>query len=177
VRRVAIACALALTVLLLVGLAAAWPGDGRKDAGGRAFDSFLADVARRLEVEPAKLRGAIEGAALDRVDRAAAADRISERCADFLRERIRSGQLGPLLRLVAPGLRPDRRWQEHKRPWRGWFGAHSKTEILDSVKTRLDEAVEQSRLTRDRADRILERVRAKLERERGDKPAHACARR
>ena len=58
--------------------------------------AFLNDVAKRLDVTPAELKAAIEGAYAARIDAAVAAGKITKEQADAMKQRAKEGEL-PLL--------------------------------------------------------------------------------
>src|SRR5438067_11542526 len=60
--------------------------------------AFLSDAANRLGVTSAKLQEALKQAALDRVDAAVAAGRLTDAQAAAIKQRIESGRLGAGLR-------------------------------------------------------------------------------
>lgn len=91
-RRWLVAAAV-LAVLAAAGAAVAARGDASKPD---ERETLLADVAKRLGVDAAKLEAAFEAAAIARVDAALAAGEISERKAARLKARIESGKLTPL---------------------------------------------------------------------------------
>ena len=70
-------------------------------------DTFLNDVAKRLNVTPDQLKAALKGAASDQIDAAVKAGKLTQAQGDALKQRLEQGQLpffgvGPRL---APGLR------------------------------------------------------------------------
>jgi hypothetical protein len=69
-------------------------------------NAFLDDVAKRLGTTRAKLEAALKGAAIDRVDAAVAAGRLTKAQGDAIKQRIQSGK-GPGLGLEVgrPGPR------------------------------------------------------------------------
>jgi hypothetical protein len=99
--------ALVVTAAGLAGGGAAAVAQGRGDDPAAEREAFLEDAAGRLGVEPGELEGALEEAAVARVEDALESGRLTEEQATELKERIRSGQLGlPGLgfRGGAPGL-------------------------------------------------------------------------
>lgn len=79
----------ALAVVLAVGVGAAVAG------GGLGFDNdqqaFLNDAAKRLNVSPAELKAALQGAYGDRLDAAVAAGTITKEQADAMKQRSAEG--------------------------------------------------------------------------------------
>jgi hypothetical protein len=73
-------------------------------------NAFLDDAAKRLGTTPAKLEAALKGAAIDRIDAAVAAGRLTKAQGDAIKQRIQSGKgpllgLGPAVRGRPPGGR------------------------------------------------------------------------
>ena len=66
--------------------------------------AFLADAAGRLGVQPSKLDDALKQAALDQVDAAVKAGRLTQAEANEIKARISSGDLGPGVGVLAPRL-------------------------------------------------------------------------
>jgi hypothetical protein len=66
--------------------------------------AFLADAAGRLGVQPSKLEDALKQAALDQVDAAVKAGRLTQGEANEIKARISSGDLGPGVGVLAPRL-------------------------------------------------------------------------
>ena len=123
----------AVVIGSIVALAAVGAAGGALAASG-TFDpaaekqAYLNDVAGRLGVSSAKLETALEGAAIDRVDAALAAGRITKDQADAMKAAINSGKL-PLGIGFGPGMgfhkgvhglrRLARRRRDLPRPDRG----------------------------------------------------------
>src|SRR5690348_1610208 len=61
-------------------------------------NAFLDDVAKRLGTTRDKLEAALKGAAIDRVDAAVAAGRLTKAQGDAIKQRVQSGN-GPFLGL------------------------------------------------------------------------------
>jgi hypothetical protein len=64
--------------------------------------AYLNDVAKRLGVSPSALTGALQGAAIDRIEAARAAGRLTQSQADALKQRVREGR-PPLFRSAGFG--------------------------------------------------------------------------
>jgi hypothetical protein len=64
-------------------------------SGGDSGQAFLNDVAKRLHVTPQQLKSALQGAALDRLNAAVAAGRITQAEANAIKQKIEHG-LPPL---------------------------------------------------------------------------------
>jgi ABC-type amino acid transport substrate-binding protein len=78
----------------IAALAVAGGGGAALGAGGSSpASSFLDDVARHLGISTAKLQDATKAAALDQVNAALKAGRITQAQADALEARIESGEL------------------------------------------------------------------------------------
>jgi lambda repressor-like predicted transcriptional regulator len=114
--------AAALTVALGGGAAL-----GASGSANPASD-FLGDVADRLGISQDKLEGAIEDASIARIDAAVAAGKISPEEGDALKERVRSGDLAPIL----PGLRAPRR-EFGPDPRLMWPAPLPGTDLLDAA--------------------------------------------
>jgi hypothetical protein len=84
----------ALAAALAVGVGAAMAG------GKLGFDNdqqaFLDNVAKRLDVSPAELKAALQGAYGDRLDAAVAAGKITKAQADAMKQRSEAGGPPPL---------------------------------------------------------------------------------
>lgn len=76
-----------LAAILAIGAGAAIA------SGGDDQQSFLNDVAKRLNVTPAQLQAAIKGAADDRIDAAVAAGKITKAQGDAMKQRAAQGGL------------------------------------------------------------------------------------
>ena len=76
------------------GLALLAAGGGAYAAtrqGSNDRQAFLNDAARRLHVTPQQLENALRGAALDRLDAAVKAGRLTQQQADAIKRRLQSG--------------------------------------------------------------------------------------
>jgi hypothetical protein len=80
---------IALTVLVAAGLAAG--AFAATQSGGNPQQAFINDVARRLHVSPAQLRGAFQQAMIDRINAAVRAGRLSPAMAAAIKQRIEHG--------------------------------------------------------------------------------------
>jgi lambda repressor-like predicted transcriptional regulator len=102
---------------LVTGAAALAVGLGGGAALGTSGSSntgsdFLGDVAERLGISQDRLERAIEDASIARIDAAVSAGKITPEEGDELKERVRSGDLSPIL----PGLHgPGREFGPHPR--------------------------------------------------------------
>jgi hypothetical protein len=157
-----------------------------QDEEGRP-SGFLEAVARHLGISSEKLEDAVKAASLEQVDAALEEGKITEEQADELRERIESGEAGPLFGPGAFGFHglghglgdklsatadylglSVEELQERLTDGRSLADiaeAEGKSvdgleqAILAEARADLDEAVEAGRLTREHADEILERLR------------------
>jgi hypothetical protein len=157
-----------------------------QDEEGRP-SGFLEAVARHLGISSEKLEDAVKAASLEQVDAALEEGKITEEQADELRERIESGEAGPLFGPGAFGFHglghglgdklsatadylglSVEELQERLTDGRSLADiaeAEGKSvdgleqAILAEARGDLDEAVEAGRLTREHADEILERLR------------------
>src|SRR5207244_3715659 len=83
------------TLLLVGGGVGGAIAAGGSDNPSAERQAFLSDAANRLGVSSAQLEDALKQAALDRVDAAVAAGRITQALADRIKQRIESGEFGP----------------------------------------------------------------------------------
>ena len=142
--------------------------------------AVIADAAKQLGIEPAKLSDALKKAQENRVDAAVAAGRLTKAEGDALKARIESGEtplvgappnefhhFGPgpgldaaatYLGLTATQLRTE---LESGKTLAQIATSHGKTAdglvsaLVDAAKKRLDAAVTAGRLTRSEADSLL----------------------
>ena len=178
-RTVAIVAALVVAALS----GAAFAASRSDDTGGQGL---VNNVAERLGVEPKALEDAMQGAAIDRIDAAVAAGRLSEAEASAIKEAIRSGE-GPPFGALGPGgpngclsldaaatylgltetqLREqvsDGKTLAQIAKDRGKSVDGLKDALTAAAKTRLNEAVEQGRFTQAQANAMLERLQSKLD--------------
>jgi ribosomal protein S20 len=96
-RWVAIAAA-AIAVVLGGGAAV-----GAAGSSNPASD-FVGDVAKRLGISQDRLEGAIEEAMVARIDAAVAAGDLTRKEGEALKERVRSGDVPPLVPGLVPGV-------------------------------------------------------------------------
>jgi 3-hydroxyacyl-CoA dehydrogenase len=174
-----VAATLALAVGGGVGFAAT--RSGSDPAASESPAAFLADVAERLGIESEKLEAAIEAEALERLDAAVAAGRVTEEEAAKIRERIESGDVpflgrhhrhAPVLNGAAEyiGVTPAKLREELKggKTLAEAAEAHGKTAeglveaLLADAKEHLDQAVADGKLTQAQEDGMLERLRETL---------------
>jgi hypothetical protein len=149
--------------------------------------AVVADAAKQLGIEPAKLSAALQKALEDRVDAAVAAGRLSKAEGDELKTRIESGELpllfaggphggfhhpGPSLDVVATylGLTDDELRTELRsgKTLAQIATAHGKTAeglvqaLLDAKKKTLDAAVSAGRLTQADEDSLLAGLKQRI---------------
>lgn len=81
------------------GLAVVLGGGAALAASGSSnpASDFLGEVADRLGISESKLEGAIEDATIARIDDAVAAGKVTREEGDALKDRVRSGDLPPIL--------------------------------------------------------------------------------
>jgi lambda repressor-like predicted transcriptional regulator len=96
-RWIAIAAA-AIAVVLGGGAAV-----GAVGSSNPASD-FLGDVAKRLGISQDRLEGAIEDAMIARIDAAVAAGDLTKKEGETLKERVRSGDIPPVVPGLVPGV-------------------------------------------------------------------------
>jgi hypothetical protein len=187
----------AVVIGSIVALAAVGAAGGALAASG-TFDpaaekqAYLNDVAGRLGVSSAKLEAALKGAAIDRVDAALAAGRITKDQADAMKAAISSGKL-PLGLGVGPGM--GFRHGPHgfgasldaAATYLGLTEVQLRTQLesgksladvakaqgksvdglkqamLDSIQSKLDQAVKDGKLTAAQGDEIMTWVKASID--------------
>jgi hypothetical protein len=102
-------------------------------AGTGAADrqAFLSDAAARLNVSPARLQSALQGALSDRLDAAVKAGRITQAQADRIEQRMKDG--GGLASGAGPRLRPLGGFRHSGGPFRaGLDGAAAYLGLTDA---------------------------------------------
>lgn len=187
-KRTLIICAIGLAVMVGAGAAIA--------ATTRVFDpkeeqeAFQAAVAEKLGVTTAELEDAYKEAALERLEAAVAAGRITESEAAAIRERIESGDfLGPhgfrgfglhvehgpghhltaaadYLDLTEAQLRErllDGESLAEIAEAQGKSVAGLKQALLADAKAKLDQAVQEGRITSAQRDEMLQRLESMVD--------------
>lgn len=102
-RRIAIAV---VAVAVLGGAGGAFAAS---QSSGPSRQALLDDAAKRLNVTPQQLQSALQGAAIDQVNAAVAAGRLTQAQADAIKQRIQNGGGPPLFggrhagMMVGPG--------------------------------------------------------------------------
>lgn len=152
--------------------------------------AFLADAAGRLGVQSTQLENALKQAALDRVDAAVAAGRLTKAEGDAIKARIQSGQDGlglgfgffghgfglhggfgldaaaTYLGLTSVQLRSD---LEGGKSLAQVAAAQGKSvdgleqALLADVKSHLDQAVKDGRITADQEKQMLDQISSRLD--------------
>jgi hypothetical protein len=80
-----------VVIALVIVAAAAFAGGAyaaNQDSSATSRQAFLRDVAKRLNVTPAQLRGAFQGAFLDQLSAAVAAGKLTQAEADRIKQRV-----------------------------------------------------------------------------------------
>lgn len=191
-RRTLVAGAALLALAGGAGAAYATTQGGSKTGASRADTPFLTGVAGRLHVSPADLLEAFKAEATARVGVAVAAGRIPAAVGDRIKQRIAAATLERPFGLLGPGHRGHRGGPLRgiAKTAAGYIGitveqlrteleagkslAQSatdhgktvdglKTAIYDATKGRLDEAVAAGKLSKDREQQALDRLRSKLD--------------
>ena len=187
--------AVTLSVGAIAGIAQAQPGgqpQQPQQPGGQgrapSVDEFINRLAQNLGVTPDRLREALKQTALQQVDAAVAAGRLTPEEAQRARDRINSGTFpgfgpgfgrggpGGALRVSHQGLAeflgitPQQlRTEVQGKSLAQVAQAHGKTRdqlkqfIVSSAQTRLAEAVRTGRLTQQQADRMLDELNRNLD--------------
>ena len=166
-----------------VGGAIAAGGSGDPAAERQAF---LSDAANRLGVSSAKLQDALKQAALDRVDAAVAAGRLTNAQADRIKQRIESRRLGAGFghagfhrglrgfgeaAATYIGITREQLRQELMggKSLAQVATAHGKSvdglkqAILDAAEKKLDAAVSAGRLTSAEERNLLDRLKSRID--------------
>lgn len=184
--------ALALVGGIVAGVAQARPGEQPAPPGQQRqerAEEFLDRLAQNLGVSPERLREALRQTALQQVDAAVAAGRLTPEQAERARERINAGNFGPFgprgeragpgrgLRLgIAQiareclGITPAQLADEVRgRSLAEVAGMHGQSReqlrqcIVASVQQRVAGAVGNGRLTQQQADRMLARLEERVD--------------
>jgi hypothetical protein len=181
-----------MTQVVVIGVFAAILaiGAGAAVAGGGLGDqqTFLNDVAKRLNVTPDQLKAALKGASEDRIDAAVAAGKITKAQGDAMKERAAQGGLpffggghhggfghgGPMsldaaasyLGLTTAELQAQLasgKTLAQIAVDKGKTVAGLKQAITDQAKATLDAAVKAGNITQAQADAMLARMTARLD--------------
>ncbi len=188
-RKVGLFAALGVMALLVSGLVAGVAlaqGGGEGDAQG-ARERFAARVASHLGVTEQQLVDAFKAARLEMLDEAVAVGKISPERAERVRERIEESRglglglrgwrlraLGGIVSSVADTLdmTPREIFQEIRQGQslaeigesKGVSADTLKSAILTAAQDKLDQAVADGNLTQERADKIMARLTANIDR-------------
>jgi hypothetical protein len=181
-----------MTQVVVIGVLAAILAIGAGAAiasGGDDQQSFLNDVAKRLNVTPAQLQAAIKGASDDRIDAAVAAGKLTKDQGEAMKQRSAQGGLpffggGHRGGLGGPGRGPIS--MDAAATYLGLTEAELHTQlesgktlaqiakdkgksveglekaITDGTKTRLDAAVKAGTITQAQADAMLKQASARV---------------
>ena len=187
-KRSLVVGAVALAVTLGAGAAIAATSDVFDPEAEQ--EAFQAAVAEKLGVTTDQLEDAYKAAALEQLDAAVAADRLTEAQANAIRERIESGDfLGPHgfgffgghgMRVPGHHLEgaadyvglTEEELHERLRNGRSLADIATaegrsveglKLALLASAEKRLDQAVEDGHITPSQRDELLERLEAKID--------------
>jgi hypothetical protein len=169
-------------VLLAIGAGAAVAGGGLGDQ-----QTFMNDVAKRLNVTPEQLKAALKGASEDRIDAAVAAGKITKEQGDAMKQRAAQGGMplfggghhgfghrGPMSMAAVASYLGVTEAELHTQLESGKTLAQIakdkgktvdglKKAITDGVKTRLDAGVKAGTITQAQADAMLTQMTAHLD--------------
>jgi hypothetical protein len=173
----------AFAVLLAIGAGAAIAGGGLGDQ-----QTFLNDVAKRLNVTPEQLKAALKGASEDQIDAAVAAGKITKAQGDAMKQRAAQGGMpffggghhggfghgGPMSMSAAASYLGLTEVELHAQlesgktlaqiaDDKGKTVAGLKKAIIDQAKTTLDATVKAGTLTQAQADDMLTRMSGHLD--------------
>jgi hypothetical protein len=190
-RRRGLAAGAAVLVLAGgAGAAYATNQTGSKPSSSKADTPFLTGVANRLHVAPTDLLNAFKAEATARVDAAVSAGRIPAAVGERIKQRIASATIERPLGLLGPRhqrARPLRGIAKAAADYIGVTVAQLRTElrsgkslaqsakdhgktvdglktaIYNAAKAKLDKAVEAGKLTKDREQQALDRLKSKLD--------------
>lgn len=184
--------ALAVTCVAALGVVSGARAQDGADANKQnRREAFIARVAEKLGVEPLDLTQAVKDTALERVDEALAAGRITDVQAERMRARINDGK-APIFGVGAHrrnerridvraalidsaagalGMRGDELRSELKAgksvadvaEERGVPLGDVKQQILDEATSRVAQAVENGRMSQDRSDEMIAALAARLD--------------
>lgn len=188
-KRTLVAAFAALAVVVGAGAAIAASTDVFDPKAEQ--EAFQGAVAEELGVTTKQLQDAYKAAALERLDAAVKAGRITEAQADSMRQRIESGQFGPMSGMRGgPGMHGPGRHAGHLDAAAAYLGlteaelreklvagqslaAIAKAEgksvdglkaaLLADAKAKLDQAVTDGKLTDAQRDEMLKRMESRLD--------------
>ena len=184
-RKVAVIVGTTVMALGVTGYAVAQGGDSRADER----KAFLNDAAQRLDTTPEKLTKALRDAAIARIDEGVKEGRLTEEQADQMKERIRQGGLPFLGGPGGPGHRGGggRVGMEAAAKYLGLSEAELHEQLEDdksladvaearnksvdglkdamekAIRADIEKAVDDKRLTREQADRMLQETETRID--------------
>ena len=174
---------------LVAGGSAAFAVSQRSNSPSAQRQAFIKDVAGRLGVKQSALQNAFRQAAFDRIDAAVKAGMLTQKQANAIKARIRSGQFGPggfggpragmhghfeavldaaasyigiTRQQLLDQLRSGKSAAEVATA-HGKTVAGLKTAVLDAAQKQLDKAVADGNLTRTQADDMLNRLKSNID--------------
>jgi hypothetical protein len=170
-------------LMLLVGAGGAVAAT--QSSGSSPRQAYVNDVAKRLNVSPSALSNAMKAAAIDRINAAVAAGRLTQAEANTLKQRIQNGQgagflwhrhralraglhvaaqyLGISPQTLRSDLRSGKSLAEIAGSTPGKSVAGLKSAILAAAKTRLDAAVKNGRITGQQEQKVLTRLSSRID--------------
>ena len=155
--------------------------------GSSPRQAYVNDVAKRLNVSPSALTSAMKAAAIDRINAAVAAGRLTQAEGNTLKQRIQNGQGARLLghrfghrglraglhvaaqylgispQTLRSDLRSGRSLAQIAGSTPGKSVAGLKSAILAAAKTRLDAAVKNGRITSQQEQQALTRRSSRID--------------
>ena len=180
-----VAAAATGAVALLIGGGAAFAGQDAEDKGARC-EARLAKIAEKQGLTVAEVEAKARARLTARVDAALQSGRVSSERAAMLKERIAAGSLcgrghalrarlgrHRLLAAAAEFLGFQRAELRAALPGtslsalaekQGKSVADLKTAMVEPVRAKLAKAVEENRISQERADRLLERIENRVDR-------------
>lgn len=174
------------TGLLLLG-GAGGAVAATQGSGSSPRQAYVADVAKRLNVSPSALTSAMKAAAIDRINAAVAAGRLTQAEANTLKQRIQNGQgagfsghrfghrglraglhvaaqyLGISPQALRSDLRSGKSLAQIAGSTPGKSVAGLKSALLAAAKTRLDAAVKNGRITSQQEQQVLTRLSSRID--------------
>jgi hypothetical protein len=176
---------LATGLVLLVGAGGAVAAT--QLSGSSARQAYVNDVAKRLNVSPSALTSALKAAAIDRINAAQAAGRLTQSEATALKQRVENGKgLGFLARRagrrglrigeraavqylgISPAtlrtdLRSGKSLAQIAGSTLGKSVAGLKAAIIAAEKSKLDTAVKNGRITSQQEQQVLTRLSSRID--------------
>ncbi len=188
-KKTAVIGAVVAAIAISAGVAVA----GGALGSDKEREAFLSEAAKRLDVTPAQLEAALQGAYAARIDAAVAAGKITKEQGEALKKRAKDGVLSPF---GGRGFGGDRGHGLGKHfnmgpsaaaTYLGLTGAELRTQLMSGkslaeiakaqgktvagleaamtadTKKKLDDAVKSGRLTQAQADEVLKRMNERLD--------------